>query len=119
MVEPQQSPRETMVQRVADALDAKGVVAEVLPAESRPPLSPMVLGGAEAWFKLSNEDIDMLHVVGSAWEDSHLARYLVGDVNASRETFAEFKPKRKGLFGLGGGRRLRVEGPGARQSAER
>ena len=111
MVEPPQPPRETMVQRVADALDAKGVVAEVLPAESRPHLSTLVLGGAEAWFKLSGEDIDLLHVVGSDGEDSHLARYLVGDVNASRETFAEFKPKRKGLFGLGGVAGYEWKGP--------
>ena len=108
MVEP---PGETIAQRVADALDAKGVVAELLPPDSRPLLSPLVLGGAEAWFRLSEEGVDLLHVVGSPQEDSQLARYLVEGVTASRETFAEFKPKRKGLFGLGGVAGYEWKGP--------
>ncbi len=91
-----------MLQRVVDALDAKGVNAELLTPSDYPELSPMVMGGAQGWIKLLGEEVDLLHVVGSAEEDAYLAQYMVGDVEASPIAFAQLRPKRKGLFGLGG-----------------
>jgi len=90
-----------LARRIADALSDRSIVAEVIEPGEHPGTAPMVLGGSEVWFKLTDEHINVLHVVGSLEEDSHLARYLVGELRPTRETFAELKPKRKGLFGLG------------------
>ena len=102
MVEPRS---EEVAERVAEALNARGVEAERLEPDDYKDFPPLVVGGeglTQVWFRLPSDDVDILHVIGSVAEDSHLARYMVTEIPASRDYFAEFKPKRKGLLGLGG-----------------